>query len=81
MNVKLVRKGKEYSGTAAELHLRQELKMAENRFKTMEGFLSSIASYSRETGQEYLIKQWDATTLEASHWFREIATMFIIEGQ
>lgn len=78
-NVRLLRNGKEYSGTAAGSHLRQEFQVTENHFETMEDFLSEIASHSRETGREYLVKEWDGSTSEVISWFRDIASVFIVE--
>ena len=66
-----VRSGKDYSGTAAEEHLRMKLGKAGERVQTAEQFIDGIAAKSFLTGKPYQIRFADSRIAEAGPFLRE----------
>jgi hypothetical protein len=65
-----IRNGREYNSGAASDHLRLKLRMAGNRVKTAEDFIRLCASKSSITGEPYLMRFADRTTVESEVFFR-----------
>ncbi len=65
-----IRNGHQYGARAASDHLRLKLKMAGNRVKTAEDFIKFCASKSSMTGEPYLMRFADSTTVESEVFFR-----------
>ncbi len=67
---KFIRNGHEYDARAASSHLRLKLKAAGNKVKTAEDFIEFCASRSSITGEPYLIRLADGTTVKSEIFFR-----------
>ena len=68
---RFIRNGREYDTRAASNHLRLKLKTAGNKVKTAEDFISFCASQSSMTGEPYLIRFADGTTVKSEVFFRD----------
>ena len=67
---KFVRNGTEYEAPAAASHLRLKLKAAGRKVKTAEDFIQYCASRSSISGEPYLIRFTDGTTVKSEAFFR-----------
>ena len=67
---KFIRNGTEYDTNAASSHLRLKLKAAGSKVKTAEDFIQYCASKSSISGEPYLIRLADGTTLKSEVFFR-----------
>jgi len=67
---KFIRNGSEHDARAAASHLRLKLRAAGNKVKTAEDFIKYCASGSSMTGEPYLIRLADGTTVRAEVFFR-----------
>jgi len=67
--VKFIRNGREYNARAASDHLRLKLKFAGSKVKTAEDFIEFCASKSSITGEPYLIRLADGTTVKSEIFF------------
>ncbi|OPX99307.1 MAG: hypothetical protein A4E60_02826 [Syntrophorhabdus sp. PtaB.Bin047] len=67
---KFIRNGSEHDARAAADHLRLKLKVAGNKVKTAEDFIKYCASRSSMTGEPYLIRFADGTTVRSEVFFR-----------
>jgi hypothetical protein len=68
---KFIRNGHEYDGRAASAHLRLKLKIAGKKVKTAEDFIKYCASKSSMTGEPYLMRFADGTTVKSEVYFRD----------
>ncbi len=66
-----IRNGSEYDTQAASSHLRLKLKAAGKRVKTAEDFIQYCASKSSMSGEPYLIRLADGTTIKSEVFFRD----------
>jgi hypothetical protein len=67
---RFIRNGSEYDARAASNHLRLKLKTAGGKVRTAEDFITLCASQSSMTGQPYLIRFADGTTVKSEVFFR-----------
>ena len=67
---KFIRNGREYDTRAASEHLRLKLKVAGDKVRTAEDFIKLCASQSSITGEPYLIRFADGTTVRSEVFFR-----------
>jgi hypothetical protein len=67
---KFIRNGREYNARAASDHLRLKLKVAGNKVKTAEDFIKFCASKSSITGEPYLMRFADGTTVKSEVFFK-----------
>jgi len=67
---KFIRNGREYDARAASDHLRLKLKVAGDKVKTAEDFIKLCASQSSITGEPYLMRFADGTTVKSEVFFR-----------
>jgi hypothetical protein len=67
---RFIRNGREYDTQAASNHLRLKLKTAGGKVRTAEDFINLCASKSSMTGQPYLIRLADGTTVKSEVFFR-----------
>ncbi len=67
---KLIRNGREYDTRAASDHLRLKLKVTGDKVKTAEDFITLCASKSSITGEPYLMRFADGTTVKSEVFFR-----------
>ena len=67
---KFIRNGSEYDARAAADHLRLKLKVAGKKVKTAEDFIKFCASKSSITGEPYLMRFADGTTVKSEVYFR-----------
>ena len=75
---KFIRNGHEYDARAASDHLRLKLKMAGDSVKTAEDFIKLCASQSFITGEPYLIRFADGTTVKSEVFFRNKLKTFAV---
>ena len=68
---KFIRNGHEYDARAASDHLRLKLKIAGKKVKTAEDFIKFCASKSSMTGEPYLMRFADGTTVKSEVYFRD----------
>ncbi len=68
---KFIRNGGEYDARSAANHLRLKLKNAGKRVRTAEDFIKYCGSKSSITGEPYLIRFSDGTTVKAEVFFRK----------
>ncbi|MGV3631926.1 MAG: DUF5329 family protein [Bacteroidota bacterium] len=66
--IEFIRNGVSYTGEQAYVHLKGKYDRAKNKIKTVDLFISEIASRSSFSGQDYLVKLSDGTTLKTSDW-------------
>ncbi|MBP1749971.1 MAG: hypothetical protein H6Q52_2510 [Deltaproteobacteria bacterium] len=67
---KFIRNGNEYDARSASSHLRLKLKTAGKKVKTAEDFIKYCASKSSITGEPYLMRFADGTTVKSEAFFR-----------
>ncbi len=67
---KFIRNGSEYDAWSASDHLRLKLKAAGKKVKTAKDFIQFCASKSSITGEPYLIRFADGTTVKSEVFFR-----------
>jgi hypothetical protein len=67
---KFIRNGREYDARSASEHLRLKLKVAGKKVKTAEDFIIFCASQSSITGEPYLMRLADGTTVKSEVFFR-----------
>jgi hypothetical protein len=67
---KFIRNGHEYDARTASNHLRLKLRGAGNRVKTAEDFIKLCASESSMTGEPYLMRLVNGTTVKAEVFFK-----------
>ena len=67
---KFIRNGSEYEAQVAASHLRLKLKAAGAKVNTAEDFIQYCASKSSISGEPYLIRLADGTTLKSEVFFR-----------
>lgn len=67
---KFIRNGKAYEARKAGDHLRIKLKAAGYQIKTAEDFIRLCASKSSVSGEPYLIRFPDGSTVKAEFFFR-----------
>lgn len=68
---KFIRNGREYDARSAASHLRLKLKNAGYRVRTAEDFIKFCGSKSSMTGEPYLIRFTDGTTVKTEVFFRK----------
>ena len=68
---KFIRNGSEYDARAAGDHLRLKLKVAGKKVKTAEDFIKFCASKSSITGEPYLMRFADGTTVKSEAYFMD----------
>jgi hypothetical protein len=73
---KFIRNEREYDARSASSHLRLKLKTAGNKVKTAEDFIKLCASKSSITGEPYLIRFADGTTVKSEVFFRNTLKTF-----
>ena len=73
---KFIRNGRAYDARSAADHLRLKLKNAGYRVKTAEDFIKFCGSKSSITGEPYLIRFTDGTTVKAEVFFRKNLSAF-----
>jgi len=71
---KFIRNNKEYDALSASSHLRLKLKNSGDRVRTAEDFIAFCGSRSYMTGNPYLIRLTDGTTMKAEVFFRNKLT-------
>ena len=74
---KFIRNGTEYDTEAASSHLRLKLKSAGNKIKTAEDFIQYCASKSSISGEPYLIRLADGSTLKSEVFFKNKLKEFL----
>ena len=72
---KFIRNGREHDSKEAGRHLRMKLERAEKYINNADDFIR-INSSSYITGEPYLIKFSDGTTIKAENFFRERLTEY-----
>jgi hypothetical protein len=65
-----VRNGSDHDGPAAAKHLRRKLDAAGDRVRTAEEFIDGIATKSSTSGEPYLVRLADGSTVELASWLR-----------
>lgn len=65
-----IRNGSEHGARAAAAHLRLKLKAAGNKVQTAEDFIKFCASRSSMSGEPYLIRFADGTTVRSEMFFK-----------
>ena len=78
---KFIRNGREYDVRAASNHLRLKLKTAGDKVRTAEDFIKLCASKSSMTGEPYLIRLADGTTVKSEVFFRDKLKKFTADKQ
>ncbi len=78
---KFIRNGSEYDARSASDHLRLKLKVAGNKVKTAEDFIKFCASKSSITGEPYLMRFADGTTVKSEVFFRNKLKTFATDKQ
>ncbi|MCX5828330.1 MAG: DUF5329 family protein [Deltaproteobacteria bacterium] len=73
---KFIRNGREYDARSAANHLRLKLKNAGYRVRTAEDFIKFCGSKSSITGEPYLIRFADGTTVKTEVFFSKKLTAF-----
>jgi hypothetical protein len=68
---RFIRNGSEYDTQAASNHLRLKLKAAGSKVRTAEDFIKLCASKSSMTGESYVIRLADGTTVKSEVFFKE----------
>lgn len=66
-----IRNGSEHAAGDARKHLEFKLSKAGDRVKTVEDFISLIATKSYLSGEKYYMKLPDGTKIESAVWLRE----------
>ena len=78
---KFIRNGSEYDARSASNHLRLKLKNAGNQVKTAEDFIKFCGSKSSMTGEPYLIRLADGTTVKSEVFFKDKLKTFAVDKQ
>jgi len=73
---KFIRNGQAFDARPAANHLRLKLKNAGGRVKTAEDFIKYCGSKSSMSGEPYLIRFTDGTTVKTEAYFRKKLTGF-----
>lgn len=73
-----IRNGSEYDTRAASNHLHLKLKIAGDKVRTAEDFIRLCASKSSMTGEPYLIRLADGTTIKSEVFFRDRLKAFAV---
>jgi hypothetical protein len=71
-HIEFIRNGVSYTGEQAYTHLKGKWERAKNRIKTVDSFISEIASKSTFSGEYYLVRLEDGTTLKTRDWLIEL---------
>jgi hypothetical protein len=77
---KFIRNGREHDARSASDHLRLKLKVAGNKVKTAEDFIKFCASKSSITGEPYLMRFADGTTVKSEVFFRDKLKSFATDN-
>lgn len=78
---RFIRNGREYDTHAASNHLRLKLKTAGKKIRTAEDFIHLCASQSSMTGEPYLIKLADGSTVKSEAFFKDKLKTFTANKQ
>jgi uncharacterized protein YlzI (FlbEa/FlbD family) len=70
-STQFIRNGKAYSVAEAVSHLNLKYSKGKNRVKTAEDFIKHVASGSSVSGEAYLIRYPDGTTVTTATFFTE----------
>jgi hypothetical protein len=73
---KFIRNGRAYDARSAADHLRLKLKNAGKQVRTAEDFIKFCGSKSSMTGEPYLIRFSDGTTVKTEAFFRKKISAF-----
>jgi len=68
---KFIRNGREHDAQAASNHLRLKLKTVGDKVRTAEDFIHLCASKSSLSGEPYLIKFADGSTVKSEIFFKD----------
>jgi uncharacterized protein YlzI (FlbEa/FlbD family) len=68
---RFIRNGKAYNVTETVSHLNLKYSKVKNRVKTAEDFIKHVASGSSVSGEAYLVRYPDGTTVTAAAFFTE----------
>ena len=68
---RFIRNGREYDTRAASNHLRLKLKTLGDKVKTAEDFIHLCASKSSLSGEPYLIRLPDGSTIKSEIFFKD----------
>lgn len=68
---KFIRNGQEHTVDEAIGHMRNKWEWKKSEIKTVEDFITIVGSASSMSGEAYLIKLRDGTTLTLEKWFRK----------
>jgi len=68
---RFIRNGREYDTRAASNHLRLKLKTLGDKVKTAEDFIHLCASKSSLSGEPYLIRLADGSTVKSEIFFKD----------
>lgn len=68
---KFIRNGREHTVEEAIGHMRDKWEWKKSEIKTVEDFITIAGSASSMSGQAYIIKLPDGTTLTSKEWFRK----------
>lgn len=66
--IEFIRNGASYTGEQAYIHLKGKFDRAGNRIRTVDLFISEIASRSTFSGQDYLVKLKGGTIRKSKDW-------------
>lgn len=66
--LKFIRNGDEHSGKEAAGHLRAKLQYAGDRVKTVEDFITLVATKSSYSGEPYFVKLGNGQKIPARDW-------------
>ena len=78
--VTFVRSGEEYSPGRAVAHIRQKYEFVYSEVRTLDAFIGHVAGVSWGTGEEYLVRLPDGTTVKAIQWLRDTAAKLDAEA-
>ena len=78
---RFIRNGREYDTRAASNHLHLKLKTAGDKVRTAEDFISLCASKSSMTGEPYLIRFADGTTVKSEVFSKDKLKTFAVDKQ
>jgi len=72
-----IRNGREHDARTASNHLRLKLRTMGYRIQTAEDFIELCASKSSMTGEPYLIRLMDGTTIQSELFFKDMLKTFL----
>jgi hypothetical protein len=75
---RFIRNGREHDTRAASNHLRLKLKAASDKVRTAEDFIHLCASQSSLSGEPYLIKLADGSTVKSEIFFKDKLKTFTV---